>query len=127
MTKIDSQLATQVGDSYRPAAVAADQQQQATYLRSRDLQTTDSSPSVLSPNAAPTAEQVRTASEQVRKVIEAASGRQLSFGVDDTGKTLLVKIVGSDGEVVSQIPSKEILDLHQRIHALVGAFFDKKA
>ena len=70
---------------------------------------------------------MRSTVAHIKQVIEAASGRQLSFSVDDTGKTLLVKIVGDQGEVIRQIPSQEVLDLRKRIDALVGAFIDKRA
>ncbi len=124
MTKIDAQLATQVGDAFRPVATQLDQQQQASFQRVRAMKRSDEP--VLSV-ADPSPDQVRSAAEEIRKVIETASGRQLSFGVDDSGKNLLVKVIGKDGTVVRQIPSKEILELQERIHALVGALVDEKA
>jgi uncharacterized FlaG/YvyC family protein len=60
-------------------------------------------------------------------VVETASGRQLSFKVDDKGDTLLFTFTGKDGLVVKQIPSRELLELRERIDAIVGTLFDEKA
>lgn len=126
MSRIDAQVATQVSDVTRPVQVSRDQQLQvaAARLRSASAMPDDA---VFSTEEAPNADEVRAAAAEIKQVIETASGRQLSFGVDDTGKTLLVKVMTPQGEVIRQIPSKEILELRERINALVGALFDEQA
>jgi len=122
MSRIDAKIAIPVADTVRPQAHAEDQQAQPQAALAREA---------VSPTAPPAdppkADDLRAAAEQVRQVIEAASGRQLSFDVDDSGETLLFKITGSQGETIRQIPSQEVLDLRQRINALVGTLIDQKA
>jgi flagellar protein FlaG len=126
MSRIDAQVATQVSDATRPLQSGRDQQLQVAVARQRSVSTT-ADDGVFTSGDAPGADEVHAAAAQIKQVIEAASGRQLSFAVDDTGKTLVVKVLSDKGEVIRQIPSKEVLDLRKRIDALVGAFFDEKA
>ena len=126
MSRIDAQVATQVSDATRPVQASRDQQLQVAAARLRSSSATPDD-AVFASDDAPNADEVRAAAAQIKQVIETASGRQLSFGVDDTGKTLLVRVMTEHGEVIRQIPSKEILELQQRIHALVGALFDEQA
>jgi flagellar protein FlaG len=125
MSRIDALLATQVSDVVRPVQVQREQVLQVAAARQR-LQAADADDgSQLLDERSP--QDVKTAVAHVKRVIEAASGHQLSFAVDDSGKTLLVKIVGEKGQVIRQIPSQEVLDLRKRINALVGALIDEKA
>ena len=125
MSRIDAILATQISDAVRPAQVQREQVLQVAAARQR-LQTPDADDGsqLLDERSQ---EEVSTAVAHVKREIEAASGHQLSFAVDDSGKTLLVKIVGEKGQVIRQIPSQEVLDLRKRINALVGALIDEKA
>ena len=125
MSRIDAQVATQVADATRPVQARQEQYLQVAAARQRTV-TGDDEPISVNEDA-PAADELRSTVAHIKQVIEAASGRQLSFSVDDTGKTLLVKIVGDQGEVIRQIPSQEVLDLRKRIDALVGAFIDKRA
>ena len=125
MSRIDAQVATQVADATRPVQTRQEQYLQVAAARQRTV-TGDDEPISVNEDA-PAADELRSTVAHIKQVIEAASGRQLSFSVDDTGKTLLVKIVGDQGEVIRQIPSQEVLDLRKRIDALVGAFIDKRA
>jgi uncharacterized FlaG/YvyC family protein len=119
MSRIDAKLAIPVADTVRPVATAEDHQVQQQAARSRATR----APS----EEAPSSQDVLAAAEQVRQVIEVASGRQLSFDMDDSGKTLLFKITGNGGEVIKQIPSREVLELRERIEALVGTMVDERA
>lgn len=125
MSRIDAMVATQVADITRPVQSRQDQHLQVAAARLRVVSGANTSP--LAVDEAPSADELHAALAHIKQVIEVASGHQLSFGVDDTGKTLLVKIVGDQGEVIRQIPSQEALDLHRRIDALVGAFINRKA
>ena len=125
MSRIDAILATQVSDAIRPAQVQREQVLQVAAARQRQQAPEAEDGSQLLDERSP--DEVRTAVAQVKRVIEAASGHQLSFAVDDSGKTLLVKVVGEKGQVIRQIPSQEVLELRKRINALVGALIDEKA
>ena len=125
MTRIDALMATQVADTTRPAQTRQDQHLQVAAARQREVAGAEES--LVASDDAPSADELHAAIAHIKQVIEVASGRQLAFSVDDTGKTLLVKIVGDQGQVIRQIPSQEVLDLRKRIDALVGAFINQKA
>jgi flagellar protein FlaG len=60
-------------------------------------------------------------------VIETATGRQLDFALNDRFKELVVEISDrQSGEVVKQIPSKEFMQLRERLNDLLGVFVDEK-
>lgn len=126
MSRIDAQVATQVSDVTRPVQVSRDHHLQVAAARLRNSSVTPDD-AVITTEEAPSSDEVRAAAVQIKQVIETASGRQLSFAVDESGKTLLVKVMTSKGEVLRQIPSKEILELRERINALVGTLFDETA
>lgn len=126
MSRIDANLAVPMGDFARPPAVAEDHVLHQQAVRSRAMLRPPGEVLGLADDTA-SADDVRAAAEQVRQVIEVASGRQLSFDVDDSGKTLLFKITGNQGEVIKQIPSRDVLELRERIDALVGALVDQNA
>ncbi len=126
MSRIDAQVATQVSDVTRPVQTALDHQQQIAVARQRSTVRAPDDASLVADDAPP-AHDIRSAVAHVKQVIEAASGKQLSFSVDDSGRTLLIKIIGEKGEIIRQIPSKEVLDLAKRIDALVGALVNEQA
>ena len=125
MSRIDALLATQVADTTRPVQTREDQHLQVATARQKAISGDEGALSA--GDKAPSADELHSAIAHIKQVIEVASGRQLAFSVDDTGKTLLVKIVGDQGEVIRQIPSQEVLDLRKRIDALVGAFINQRA
>ncbi len=126
MSRIDAQVAMQVGEVIRPVQSLREGQLQAQAARTRQqLEAQDGS--ALAVDDAPDPSQVRSAMAQVKQVIETASGRQIDVGVDETGKVLLVKVLGSKGEVLRQIPSKEVLELRDRIDSIIGLLFDEEA
>ena len=121
MTRIDASLATQVGDTVRPYQASQDQQLQVQQARRSELaQPTDKTTA--------SSDDIRAAAAQLKQVVEAASGRQLSFTFDDTSKELVVKVTDTrTGKLVRQIPSQEMLDLQDRIDSLVGVIFNHNA
>ena len=125
MSRIDAFVATQVADVTRPVQAQQDQRLQVAAARRRTV--TGADESLVVGDKAPSADELHTAIAHIKQVIEVASGQQLSFSVDESGKNLVVKIVGARGQVIHQIPSQEALDLHNRIDALVGAFINRKA
>jgi flagellar protein FlaG len=71
---------------------------------------------------------VKSATETLKQVIEAATGRQLDFTLNDRFRELVVKISDrKSGEVVKEIPSKEFMKLRERLNDLIGLFVDEKA
>ena len=120
MTRIDASLATQVGDTVRPYQASQDQQLQVQQARRSEL----AQPA----EKAASSDDIRAAAAQLKQVVEAASGRQLSFTFDDTSKELVVKVTDTrTGKLVRQIPSQEMLDLQDRIDSLVGVIFNHNA
>ncbi len=123
MSRIDAAVATQIADVSRPRQSSSEAVLQVKESQVRAMDNEESALSTSQPHQ----DEVRTAAAKLKKVVESASGRQLSFDFDDSSKTLLVKVTDKTGEVLRQIPSKEILDLHQRLESLVGMIIDKKA
>jgi flagellar protein FlaG len=119
MSRIDAVVATQIGEISRPPQVGNDIQQQSQQA----LVTLGNAE-----GAAVSSEDFRAVASQLRQVIEAASGRRLRFDVDDESKISYVKITDqATGDVIKQIPSQEVLDLHARLDELIGLFINKLA
>jgi flagellar protein FlaG len=119
MSRIDSSIATQVGDVIRPSHTIADRQNQT---QAAQLLQADASAD------APAADAVYNAAAQIKQVIEAGSSRRLSTDIDPDSKEVYMKITDpSTGEVIKQIPSKEVLSLHARLQKFVGLLLDKTA
>ena len=122
MSRIDSAIATQVGDVIRPPHPVTDRQNQTQAAQLLRTSASDASAD------APSADAVYTAAAQIKQVIEAGSSRRLSMDIDPDSKEAYMKITDpSTGEVIKQIPSKEILSLHARLQHFVGLLLDKKA
>lgn len=128
MSRIDANIATQVGDLARPRQSS----------REAELQTRQAQAAVAEadapkePNAIEQAmsgdNDLRKSLNQVKQVIEAASGRRLSLDIDEKTKDYVMFVRDSkSGEVIRQIPAKEALDLKARIESLIGMLFDKQA
>jgi len=119
MSRIDAVVATQIGDISRPPQADRDVQ----------LQSQQATVSLGTAQGAPvSSEDFRAVASQLRQVIEAASGRRLRFDVDDESKISYVKITDqATGEVIKQIPSQDLLDLHSRLDELIGLFINKLA
>ena len=122
MSRIDSSIATQVGDVIRPSHTIADRQNQTQAAQLLQAGASDASAD------APAADAVYNAAAQIKQVIEAGSSRRLSTDIDPDSKEVYMKITDpSTGEVIKQIPSKEVLSLHARLQKFVGLLLDKTA
>lgn len=121
MQRIEANVATQFADVTRPRQAAQDQVDQAVEAREREQSDDALSARELSP------EQMEGAVAQIQKVVQAATGRALTFEVDDERKDLIVTVKDGEGEVIRQIPSQEVLDLRKRLDDLVGVFVDDMA
>jgi len=125
MSRIDAKIATQVADVVRPVDRDRQARLQVEAASRRAIGQTDR------PLIEPTAggdDSLHSAIQQVKAVVEAASGRQLQFNTHERSRELLVQVKDmTTGEVIRQIPSKEILAMRDRIADLVGMMLDKKA
>ncbi len=122
MSRIEATVATQVGDASRPRQAVRDGQLQAEQARA--LQVNSENPGGESIRA----DDLRAVTQQLKQVIEAASGRSLDFSVDDETKLSYVTVRDlKTGEVIRQIPSQEMRSLKKRIDDMIGLLFDKKA
>ena len=125
MPRIDAPIATQVADIARPRQAHRELRQQAEIAR---VAQDDGSALDLVAAAPPGADDLQASAERLKQVVEAASGRKLRFDIDDESRSFLVKVKDEQtGEVIKQIPSEAILDLRQRLDALVGMLVDERA
>jgi uncharacterized FlaG/YvyC family protein len=123
MTRVDAPLATQVADVDRPAQTVQDRQlqvQQATLSQSAasgDPGSTEVSSTDTNAIAA-----------QLKQVVETFSSGRLSLNVDPSGNQVYMQVTDSQtGEVIQQIPTKEMRELHARLQQSVGGLLNKKA
>ena len=127
MSRIDASPATQIADANRPAQSLRDGQDQATQARTAIVPPADAGQS----EAAATAETLRGVAAHLKQVIQSSpsyDARELKFDVDKgSGDSFLTIIDQRTGEVVRQIPSKEVLKLRANIDQLIGIIFDKHA
>lgn len=122
MSRIEATVATQVGDASRPRQAVRDTQLQVEKARSLAVQAEDPR------NESIKADDLRAVVQQLKQVIEAASGRSLDFYVDDEAKLSYVTVRDQkSGEVIRQIPSEEVRQLKARIDAMIGLLFDQRA
>lgn len=99
--------------------------------------TTGNSPSVTAPAPAvvsapvpqqPTPEQVRSAVESLRQMVQATAASKLDFSIDDdTGKTVVRVTDAETGEMIRQIPSEELLELARSLDRMQGLMLQEKA
>ncbi|HAT09323.1 MAG TPA: hypothetical protein DCS97_01720 [Planctomycetes bacterium] len=124
MARIDAAVATQVADVSRPFQSNRDSEAQTRQARSAENSASETALAATEPRA----DDVRAASQRMQKVIESATGRQLDFALNDRFKELVVTISDrKSGEVVKEIPSKEFMQLRERLNDLLGVFVDEKA
>ena len=123
MARIDAVVATQVGDAWRPSQTLRDAEAQSGEAR-RTSTTNAETPAFASE---PSAEELRGSIQRMQKVIETATGRDLEFALNDRFKEIVVQISDRrSGEVVKEMPSKEFMQLRERLNDLIGLFVDEK-
>jgi flagellar protein FlaG len=121
MPRIDAALATQVGDTTRPLQSQRESQSQQAEVRRADEQRSD-------PATPAGADELKAIAQRLQTVIEVASGRQLNFDLNDRFREVVVTISDrKSGEVLKEIPSKELLQLRERLNDIIGLFVDEKA
>ncbi|MCS6970131.1 MAG: flagellar protein FlaG [Planctomycetes bacterium] len=123
MPRIDANVATQIGDQSRPYQALRESQLQAAEAR-RSEQTANE-PRELTPASA---EELKATAERLRQVIEVATGRQLDFTLNERFREVIVRISDrKSGEILKEIPSKELIKLRERLNDLIGMFIDERA
>lgn len=119
MNRIEANIASNVADVVRPAA-----NDESKSFREQALPETARA----AEEAPVAADDLASAAQQLRKVVEAASGRQLEFQIDEGSEDLLVLIRDKQTEeVIKQVPSEEVLRLREHIDQLVGVIVDETA
>lgn len=130
MSRIDANIATQIGDVSRPQQVTQERQQQASAAIVKTMT------KELDPGQTVTADDARAIATRLRQVVETNSARRLSFDIDkDANNEVYMMVTDREsGEVIRQIPSKEMRDLHARLQEpstnlkdLVGLLLNKQA
>lgn len=75
----------------------------------------------------PSLEEVKNATNAVQQVVQAKASN-LTFAVgQDEGKTVVKLMDKQSGEVILQIPSKEMIAIADQIDKIVGMFVQQKA
>lgn len=121
MQRIDTGVSAQIPDFTRPRQTAQDLVSQAIEAHKSEQKDDSLSAQELTP------EQLQGTLAQIQKVVQAATGRALSFEVDEEKKGMIVTVKDSEGDVIRQIPSEEVLALRRRLDDLVGVFLDDRA
>jgi flagellar protein FlaG len=76
----------------------------------------------------PSLEQVKKAVDSVKQMVTATSANSLEFSVDEqSGKTVVRVTDAQTGEVIRQIPSKEMLEIARSLNNLQGMLLKQKA
>jgi flagellar protein FlaG len=124
MARIDAAVATQIGDMTRPYQTVRESDAQAA--EARRIQVAD--PEAKGIVKEPSPEDLDAAIKGMQQILETATGRQLNFALNDRFKELIVRISDrKSGEVIKEFPSKEFMQLRERLNDLIGLFIDEKA
>jgi flagellar protein FlaG len=122
MSRIDANVATQIGDHVRPTNSVVDRQQQNQQAQIQQAQVAADGQKAVG------AEHLYAAAAQLKQVVETASARRLSMDIDQDSEQAFMRVTDlNTGEVIKQIPSKEVMELHARLRDFIGMFIDKTA
>ncbi|MDD5176134.1 MAG: flagellar protein FlaG [Sterolibacterium sp.] len=98
------------------------------------LASQSSTPAVASPKTPmpapqqPSSEQIRKAVESVKQMVNSTSANSLDFSIDEQSGKTVVRVTDSDtGEVIRQIPSKEMLEIARSLDQMQGMLLKQKA
>ena len=101
--------------------------QQDISLVAKSVAETNIKPSYLNESTKPIKEVVEKAAQELQKFVE-STGRTLSFSVDHNTGYQIVRVVDeSTGELIRQLPSKELLRLAQNMEELNNILVSQKA
>jgi flagellar protein FlaG len=80
------------------------------------------------PQQQPTMKEVQQAVKAVQHFVEPMTSNSLQFELDSTSGKMVVRITDSQtGEVIRQIPSKEMLEIAQSLDRMQGLLLKQKA
>ncbi len=120
MSRIDASIATQVGETSRPRQSALEGR-----LQTEQAQRSANDPA--SPKSV-SADELRAVAAQMKQVVEIASGRKLSFRIDDSTDAMVVEVSDAmTNEVIKQIPGEAVLLMRERLEEMVGLMIDRTA
>lgn len=72
--------------------------------------------------------QVQKAVESIKQMVKASAPNSLEFSIDDdTGKTIVRVTDAETGEMIRQIPSKELLEIARSLDRMQGLMLKEKA
>ncbi|HEX5393349.1 MAG TPA: flagellar protein FlaG [Rhodocyclaceae bacterium] len=75
----------------------------------------------------PDSHQLNAALDKLKKVADASSS-DLQFSVDkDSGRTIVRVVDKGTGDLIRQIPSKDVLEIAKSIESMQGMLFKKEA
>ena len=76
----------------------------------------------------PSSEQVKQAVEAVRQMVKSTNANSLDFSIDEQSGKTVVRITDADtGEIIRQIPSREMLEIAHSLDKLQGMLLKQKA
>ena len=76
----------------------------------------------------PSSEQVRQAVEAVKQMVKSTNANSLDFSIDEQSGKTVVRITDADtGEIIRQIPSREMLEIAHSLDKLQGMLLKQKA
>lgn len=85
-------------------------------------------PTPAAASAQPSTEQVRKAVESMKQLVEPMAANSLQFSVDeDSGKTIVRVLDMETGELIRQIPSKELVEIAKSLDRLQGLLLRQQA
>ena len=86
-------------------------------------------PAVATPvSQQPSPEQVQKAVDSIKQMVSSTTANSLDFSVDEQSGKTVVRVTDSEtGEMIRQIPSKELLELAQSLDKLQGMLLKQKA
>jgi len=96
-------------------------------LVAKAIQSATFKPSNVAEASKPTQEVIAKAAAQLQDFVQ-SMGRNLTFSIDKTTGYHVVTVVNPDtGELIRQLPSKELLEIAQRMAQLNNALISQKA
>ncbi len=120
MSRIEANVATQIADVVRPEQNAQESRRQVEQDRIEAAKHPE--------KQEVSSEDITAVAEQLKKVVEVASGKNLRFDIYEESKQFFVTIRDQEtDEVIKQLPSEEILELQQRMEKIVGSMVDQEA
>lgn len=118
MSKIDANIGVSLGDVSRTPQVEQDRVLQRAQVQRAEGDTLEHQPV--------SADHMRAIVGQLKQVIEGSSVRKFTYKINEETNDVYLEIRDSNGELVRQMPSEEVLKLRE-FAKQQGLLFDGKA